>query len=259
MLRQISAAAALPLHIDIVKKHLIIEHDDDNDLLTTYIASATQWVEDYINRALVQQSWVNLQNCFGGSIQLNRLPILAVDSIKYIDDSDQQLIVPASDYRVGVESGKVTLKSGKSWPTTLLIEEGVCTTFQAGHLVSVGVDIATDVLSVSGLGFSDDQIIFLYSNHTMPAGLSAGTAYTVINSTGASFQLSLSSGGSVIDVADIGAGDLFIGELSQAITHALLLLIGHWNNNREQVVIGIAPHEIPIGVESLLNPYKAYL
>lgn len=39
---------------------------------------------------------------------------------------------------------------------------------------------------------------------------------------------------------------------------AMLLLIGHWYSNREAVVIGQTPSEVPFAVEALLQPYKIY-
>jgi uncharacterized phiE125 gp8 family phage protein len=41
----------------------------------------------------------------------------------------------------------------------------------------------------------------------------------------------------------------------KAIVHALRLLVGHWYENRRQV-INTTANEIPIGIHSLLNPYR---
>jgi hypothetical protein len=39
---------------------------------------------------------------------------------------------------------------------------------------------------------------------------------------------------------------------------AMLLLIGHWYNNRESVQIGAAPAEVPMAVDMLLSPHKVW-
>lgn len=45
----------------------------------------------------------------------------------------------------------------------------------------------------------------------------------------------------------------------QPILHAMKLLIGHWYENREQVVVtGAVPKSVPFAVESLLMPYRVY-
>lgn len=40
------------------------------------------------------------------------------------------------------------------------------------------------------------------------------------------------------------------------IRQALLLLVGHWYENRETVVIGQAPAEVPMAVESIISGYR---
>lgn len=41
-----------------------------------------------------------------------------------------------------------------------------------------------------------------------------------------------------------------------SIKAAILLLVGHWYFNREAVVVGIAPAELPMAVTALLAPYR---
>ena len=46
--------------------------------------------------------------------------------------------------------------------------------------------------------------------------------------------------------------------LDDDITTAMLLLIGHWYENRESVVIGSTTSELPMAVESLISPYRHF-
>ncbi|MDI5890608.1 head-tail connector protein [Halomonas rhizosphaerae] len=46
--------------------------------------------------------------------------------------------------------------------------------------------------------------------------------------------------------------------LDDDLTTAMLLLIGHWFENREAVVIGSSPAELPMAVEALISPYRHY-
>lgn len=43
------------------------------------------------------------------------------------------------------------------------------------------------------------------------------------------------------------------------IKQAILLLVGHWYENREASVIGTTVAELPMAVESLLFPYRTFL
>ncbi|PHM22290.1 head-tail connector protein [Xenorhabdus ehlersii] len=46
--------------------------------------------------------------------------------------------------------------------------------------------------------------------------------------------------------------------LDEAVTQAILLLIGHWYENRTAVVVGQSAAIIPFAVKALLQPYKRY-
>lgn len=46
--------------------------------------------------------------------------------------------------------------------------------------------------------------------------------------------------------------------LNDDVRTAMLLLVGHWYANREAVVSGNTPAELPLAVEALLQPYRIY-
>lgn len=46
--------------------------------------------------------------------------------------------------------------------------------------------------------------------------------------------------------------------LNDALTTAMLLMIGHWFENRESVVIGTIATELPMAVNSLIKPYQHF-
>ena len=51
---------------------------------------------------------------------------------------------------------------------------------------------------------------------------------------------------------EIGFGNA-ISDVPQSIRHALMLLIGHWYDNRENELIGTISKSIPFGFEELIN------
>jgi len=57
---------------------------------------------------------------------------------------------------------------------------------------------------------------------------------------------------SVVFVAGYGAES----SVPDAIKSAILLLVGHWYANREDVVIGTIAGQLPNGAKALLSPYK---
>lgn len=48
------------------------------------------------------------------------------------------------------------------------------------------------------------------------------------------------------------------GDAPESIKHAITLLVAHWYEHREAAIVGQNPEQIPLGVESLLYPYRIY-
>lgn len=46
-----------PVTLDFVKRHLRIDHDDDDGLLPTYIVAAASWIENYLGRTLITTTY----------------------------------------------------------------------------------------------------------------------------------------------------------------------------------------------------------
>lgn len=64
----------------------------------------------------------------------------------------------------------------------------------------------TDVVTSAGHGLANGDVLILTTSNTLPAGLSAGTAYYVRDTTTDTFKLAATSGGSAIDITDTGTG-----------------------------------------------------
>ncbi len=46
------------------------------------------------------------------------------------------------------------------------------------------------------------------------------------------------------------------GLVPAPLRHAMKLLIGHWHENREPVVVGMTANDVPLTVQRLLQPYR---
>lgn len=55
------------------------------------------------------------------------------------------------------------------------------------------------------------------------------------------------------------AGQPNIGIIKGSIKLAMLLMIGHWHENREETISGTIIKEIPMGVKSLLDSSRVVL
>lgn len=68
-------------------------------------------------------------------------------------------------------------------------------------------DAGTDVITSAAHGRADNSTIeFTNSGGALPAGLSAGTTYYVINAATDTFKVSLTLGGAAVDITDAGTG-----------------------------------------------------
>ena len=132
------AAEETPVSLDEIKRHLRIDHDDDNDLLLELNATATAELDGYdgvLGRCLGAQTWVLHLPCFPrGRLQLPLPPLIDVVSIEYVDTDGVSRTVSAADYVVlDGAIAAVDLASGKSWASTARQARAVSITFIAGY------------------------------------------------------------------------------------------------------------------------------
>lgn len=76
------------------------------------------------------------------------------------------------------------------------------------------VDVASNVFDAPGHGLSDDELVVFYTS--VPAPLTAGTKYWVVNATTNTFQVSATMGGAAIDIT-AQASDLFRARVSRIV------------------------------------------
>jgi hypothetical protein len=72
--------------------------------------------------------------------------------------------------------------------------------------IELTVDPGTDIFTSSTPHGFNGSVITLATTHTLPTPLSGAVNYHVVNATPSTFQLSLTSGGSVIDITSAGTG-----------------------------------------------------
>ena len=150
-----------------------------------------------------------------------------------------------ADYFVDTKSelGRGSLAYGKTWPTTTLRPtNGVVVTFTAGHALYSGTvtTAGTAVTRVSGTDF----------NVAWTAGKTIiinGVAYAIASVGSVSgLTLMATAGAQGTAVAYIA------NDVPRKVILAMLLLIGHWYENRETTTVGAVSREIEFAVKSLL-------
>jgi uncharacterized phiE125 gp8 family phage protein len=140
-LKRTTAPAVEPVTLAEAKAHCRVDISTDDALIQGYITTAREWVEDYIDRALVTQQLVMKLDAFPAEIELPRPPMIASGTatavtITYVTgDAGGTATLAASEYRVDRDStpGVVRNLYAGSWPSHLLDQNSVTVSWWAGY------------------------------------------------------------------------------------------------------------------------------
>lgn len=169
----ITAPATQPVTLDAVKNFARITATTDDYMLAGFIAAATEMAELYTGRALITRTlqltldrfprnlaatpwWngtvqgpVGLLQGYPDPIILPNPPLQAVTGITTFDENDADTTVDPTTYRIDTVAGRIILKAGQSWPTSLRDEDAVQIAYTAGYgdsSASVPQSICTAIL-----------------------------------------------------------------------------------------------------------------
>ena len=140
-LKRTTAPAVEPVTLAEAKAHCRVDTSADDTLMQGYITTAREWVEDYIDRALVTQQLVMKLDAFPAEIELPRPPMIASGTatavtITYVTgEAGGTATLSASEYRVDRDStpGVIRTLYGGSWPSHLLDQNSVTVSWWAGY------------------------------------------------------------------------------------------------------------------------------
>lgn len=119
--------AKSPVCLADVKSYLKGPPSADDSLIQILIDSATEYGESYTGRAFRVQTWNLLIDAFAPRIAMNRNPIDAITSVKYLVSSVLTTIATSVYYlKKEVQRGLILLQEDQDWPTDLdEIEHGI--------------------------------------------------------------------------------------------------------------------------------------
>lgn len=253
----IAEPAVEPVTLATAKAHLRVTAADEDSLITTLLRAARLHVEEYCAKALVLQSRLLLLDRFPGCIDIYRGPVRAVQSIQYLDSAGVLQTLATTEYRVDKHSGRIAEAVDKTWPETYAEPNAVRVNYTTGLVAPFTADAVTDILTSAGHGLANaDQVQVSTLGGVLPAGLAASTNYHVRDATADTLKLAATAGGAAIDITGAGTTPNVLGNFPADLHAAMLLLVGHLFENREQTVKGTIVAALPMGVESLLSPYR---
>jgi len=104
-----------------VKDHLRVVAASQDTLLSIYIKSATLWVENYISRKLINQTWKVFYDEFPIEIFLPFGKVSSITHLKYFDENNAQQTLSTSLYQTDLVSvpARISMNPDESsFPTT---------------------------------------------------------------------------------------------------------------------------------------------
>jgi uncharacterized phiE125 gp8 family phage protein len=140
-LRLITPPGTEPISLAEAKAHLRVTHSLEDSLITSLITAARDMCEQKIGRSLIQTTWEVTHDFFPDEIRLDMPPVLAVASLKYVDEAGVLQTWGAGNYYVDKdrEPGWVLPAFGLSWPVTREQANAVRVQYTSGY----GVDATT--------------------------------------------------------------------------------------------------------------------
>lgn len=106
-----------PVAVDDVKRHLVVEHSNDDNLITAYIAQASDWAENYTGCKLGSQVWTVYGDCWADIAYLYFKPVDSV-VVLYDDEDGSEQTLAADQYLLDNKSYPILIMPAPdvTWP-----------------------------------------------------------------------------------------------------------------------------------------------
>lgn len=176
--------SAEPVSLEEAKKHLMVDHPEDDTLITGLITSARQQVEDFCQRSVIDQTLTVTLDRFplpsdgtGNRLYLPRPTLIEIDSIEYLDSNgDTQtldpddLIIDASDLETALRPGY-----GTSWPSVRHCASAVEIVYSSGwaNAAAVPAAIKTGMMLLIGHWYKNREEVTAGSTNQLPVAFEA--------------------------------------------------------------------------------------
>tara|TARA_R110002020_G_scaffold451901_1_gene666120 strand:- start:11150 stop:11749 length:600 start_codon:yes stop_codon:yes gene_type:complete len=134
-----TAPAATLVTLEAQKKHMYVDHNDDDDYIQILINLAERYTEIITQRYLGTQSWTLSIDAFpvkeNGLIQILRNPVQSITAINYLDTDGNSQLLATSEYVVDSKSApcRIVQAEGSTYPGTKDTLNAVTITFDCGY------------------------------------------------------------------------------------------------------------------------------
>lgn len=129
------APTAYPIDVGDLRTHSRLTTVGDDAYLLELIEAATEFIEGYLDRALIHSTWVLRLPSFVDPIYLPRSPVSSVTSVQYVDTAGTTQTLDTAVYEADTyaDPGQIRRKYGQVWPQVREQENAVIVTYVAGY------------------------------------------------------------------------------------------------------------------------------
>jgi uncharacterized phiE125 gp8 family phage protein len=274
----VNAPIALPINLAEAKLWVRATYDDDDVLIKALIRAATEYAEVYTQKILVGARVKTTYDAFPTSgfysgfvfnnpharpknaLYLERGRVQNVVSVNYLDTGGVVQTFDPSLYVVDYSSDpvRITPVFGQVWPIPQPQIASVWVIYDVGYAAPIKTDIAANTITPSNWPVQTvgSTVRFSNSGGLLPAPLQPDTDYFILSATNGAYTLSLTSGGAVIDITDVGSGTSFLGEVPESAKGWMSLRLAGLYENREDLTSAqLQPHPY---VDRLLDGLKTW-
>lgn len=135
-LKIITPPAELPVTMAVAKEHFRVDVSDDDTTIELYLNAAVDGAEQWLGRALIDQTWeLTLDEFPTNELRIPKPPLIEVVSVIYDDGDGNAQTLNAANYTVDTANEPgwiVPISTG--WPTTFDGINAVRIQFRAGYL-----------------------------------------------------------------------------------------------------------------------------
>lgn len=96
----ITPSVLTPVTLTEAKEHLKVTSSDEDTLIQTYLNAAIKRVENHRQSPVMDSEWELYSTHWRTSLNLQKHPVNAINSVKYYDDDNVLQTVNASNYRL---------------------------------------------------------------------------------------------------------------------------------------------------------------
>lgn len=249
-----------PVTLEEAKKQLGYYHSEDDDQVLDYVVDATAEAEHYTGIRSLFTTVEQVFDCFPRcTLELRGIPFVKLESIKYYDSDDALQTLATSTYRVDSYAEFARLEPVNSWPSTKARINAVIVRYVVGYAGVCTASTGSNLINIAGHPFADGDEVLLWkaTEATLPNGVTANKKYYVVNANADDLQLSLTEGGSAINITTNGSGQFYIGfrPVPRQMTAAIKKMVSDLEQFRGDHLTGTIVQSVP-GSIRLLNQIK---